>query len=45
MVSVGSFGGIYGWSSTTKLVDKWVFDELVKMYVFNEEMRDWFKEN
>ena len=36
---------LYGWSSTTKLVDKWVFDELVKMYVFNEEMREWFKEN
>jgi len=36
---------LYGWSATTKLVDKWVFDEIAKTYVLDEEMRRFFKEN
>ncbi|RSN72417.1 MAG: hypothetical protein DSO07_07880 [Thermoproteota archaeon] len=36
---------LYGWSATTKLVDKWVFDEITNTYVLNEEMRRWFEEN
>ena len=36
---------LYGWLATTKLVENWVFDELVKTYVFNDEMRKWFIEN
>jgi len=36
---------LYGWSATTKLVDKWVYDELVKTYVLDEKMRKWFIEN
>ncbi len=36
---------LYGWSATTKLVDKWVFDEIAKIYVLDEEMRRWFEEN
>ncbi len=36
---------LYGWQATTKLVDKWVFDEIAKTYVLNEEMRRWFEEN
>jgi cobaltochelatase CobN len=36
---------LYGWSATTKLVDKWVFDEITNTYVLNEEMKRWFEEN
>jgi cobaltochelatase CobN len=36
---------LYGWSATTKLVDKWVFDEIAETYVLDEEMRKWFEEN
>lgn len=36
---------IYGWQATTKLVESWVFDEIAKSFVLNEEMRNWFKEN
>lgn len=36
---------LYGWSATTKLVDKWVFDEIAKIYMLDEEMRRWFEEN
>ncbi len=36
---------LYGWSATTKLVDKWVFDEIAKTYVLDEGMRRWFEEN
>ena len=36
---------LYGWSATTKLVDKWVFDEIANTYVLDDEMRKWFEEN
>lgn len=36
---------LYGWSATTKLVDKWVFDEVARTYVLDEEMRRWFEEH
>jgi len=36
---------LYGWAATTKLVDGWIFDEIAKTYVLNEEMRKWFVEN
>ena len=36
---------LYGWSATTKLVDDWVFEEIAKTYVLDEEMRRWFIEN
>ncbi len=36
---------LYGWQATTKLVDKWVFDEIANKYVIDEEMRRWFEEN
>ncbi len=35
---------LYGWSATTKLVDKWVFDQIAKTYVLDEEMRKWFEQ-
>ncbi len=36
---------LYGWQATTKLVEKWVFDEIAKTFVLDEEMRRWFEEN
>lgn len=36
---------LYGWSATTKLVEQWVFDEITKTYVLDEEMRRWFEEH
>jgi len=36
---------VYGWSATTKLVDKWVFDDIAETFVFDEEMKEWFEEN
>lgn len=36
---------LYGWSATTKLVEDWVFEEIAKKYVLDEEMRRWFEEN
>ncbi len=35
---------LYGWSATTGLVDDWVFDEIAKTYVLNDDMRRWFEE-
>ncbi|MGQ9468619.1 MAG: cobaltochelatase subunit CobN [Nitrososphaerales archaeon] len=36
---------LYGWSASTKLVDKWVFDEIAKTYALDQEMRSWFEQN
>ncbi len=36
---------LYGWSATTRLVDDWVFEEIAKTYILDEEMRRWFIEN
>ena len=36
---------LYGWSASARVVDKWVFDEVAKTYVLNDEMRRWFEEN
>ncbi len=36
---------LYGWSSTTKLVSDWIFDEIAKTYVLDGEMKKWFEEN
>lgn len=38
-------GRIYGYSATTKLVDKWIFDDIAKTFVMDKEMREWFNEN
>lgn len=35
---------LYGWSATTKLVDKWVFDEIAKTYVLDKKIREWFEQ-
>jgi len=36
---------LYGWQTTTKLVEKWIFDEITRTYVLDEEMKRWFEEN
>ncbi len=33
---------LYGWASTTRMVDDWMFNEIAKKYVLDEEMRQWF---
>ncbi len=33
---------LYGWASTTGKVPDWVFTEIAKTYVLDEEMRRWF---
>jgi len=36
---------LYGWSATTRLVGEWVFEEIAKTYVLDEDMRKWFEEH
>ena len=38
-------GRVYGWSATTGIIEKWVFDAIADTFVLDEEMRKWFKEN
>ncbi|MDH7498787.1 MAG: cobaltochelatase subunit CobN [candidate division NC10 bacterium] len=38
-------GRVYGWQATTRAVEGWVFDDITRTYVLDEEMREWFKEN
>ncbi len=36
---------MFGWEATTDSVKDWIFDEIAKKYVLNEEMREWFMKN
>jgi cobaltochelatase CobN len=36
---------MYGWQATTKLVGGWVFDDIAKTFVLDDEMREWFQQN
>jgi len=38
-------GRVYGWQATTGEVGDWVFDEITRTYVENEENFNFFKEN
>jgi len=38
-------GRVYGWESTTQEVDDWIFDDITKTFVLDEEMRNFFKEH
>ena len=38
-------GRVYGWEATTQEVDDWIFDEIAKTFVMNEENKQFFKEN
>ena len=37
-------GRVYGFAATTGEVDGWIFDEITKTFVLNEEMRKWFED-
>jgi cobaltochelatase CobN len=38
-------GRVYGWEASTQEVDDWIFDDITKAFVLNEEMRRFFEEN
>ncbi len=38
-------GRVYGWEATTREVDDWVFDDIARTFVLDEEMRKFFEEN
>ncbi|MHC1636084.1 MAG: cobaltochelatase subunit CobN, partial [Candidatus Methanospirareceae archaeon] len=38
-------GRVYGWEATTREVDDWIFDEIAKTFILDEEMRRFFEEN
>jgi len=38
-------GRVYGWEATTQEVDDWIFDDIARTYLLNEENRQFFKEN
>lgn len=38
-------GRIYGWEATTQEVDDWIFDDLTKTFMLNEENKQFFEEN
>ena len=37
-------GRVYGWEATTQEVDDWVFDEVTKTFILDEEMKRFFQE-
>jgi len=36
---------VYGWEASTQEVDDWIFDDIAKTFVNDEEMRRFFEEN
>ncbi|MDI6603955.1 MAG: cobaltochelatase subunit CobN [Thermoanaerobacteraceae bacterium] len=38
-------GRVYGWEATTQEVDDWIFDDITRTFILNEENRQFFKEN
>lgn len=38
-------GRVYGWEASTQEVDDWIFDDITKTFVLDEEMRQFFEEN
>ncbi|CAD6493200.1 MAG: CobN/Magnesium Chelatase [Candidatus Argoarchaeum ethanivorans] len=38
-------GRVYGWEATTQEVDDWIFDDITKTFILNDEMRKFFEEN
>ncbi len=37
-------GRVYGWETTTQAVDDWIFDDITRTYVVDQEMRSEFEE-
>ncbi len=38
-------GRVYGWEATTEEVDDWIFDDIARTFVLDEENRRFFEEN
>ena len=38
-------GRVYGWEATTQEVDDWIFDDIAKTFIMDEENRKFFQEN
>jgi cobaltochelatase CobN len=38
-------GRVYGWEATTQEVDDWIFDDITKTFVLDDENRKFFEEN
>ncbi|MDD2835758.1 MAG: cobaltochelatase subunit CobN [Methanothrix sp.] len=38
-------GRVYGWEATTQEVDDWIFDDITKTFIMDEENRKFFEEN
>jgi cobaltochelatase CobN len=38
-------GRVYGWEASTREVDDWIFDDIARTFVLDEENREFFKEN
>ena len=38
-------GRVYGWEATTREVDDWIFNDIAKTFVLDEEMKRFFQEN
>jgi cobaltochelatase CobN len=36
-------GRVYGWEATTREVDDWIFDDIAKTFVMDEENREFFR--
>ncbi|MDD4952853.1 MAG: cobaltochelatase subunit CobN, partial [Desulfovibrionaceae bacterium] len=38
-------GRVYGWESTTQEVDDWIFDDIARTFVLDDENREFFRDN
>jgi cobaltochelatase CobN len=38
-------GRVYGWEATTQEVDDWIFDDIARIFIMDEENRKFFQEN
>jgi len=38
-------GRVYGWEATTQEVDDWIFDDIARTFIMDEENREFFQEN
>ncbi len=38
-------GRVYGWEATTREVDDWIFDDIAKTFVMDEENREFFRQH
>ncbi|SHJ51228.1 cobaltochelatase CobN subunit [Desulfatibacillum alkenivorans DSM 16219] len=38
-------GRVYGWESTTQEVDDWIFDDITRTFVLDEENREFFRKH